>query len=115
MINKVLIAVGIGAGLGFAWSAAERALVYKAWFVAKRAKSGTLVSCVKHPGMGLLMWSNGDLQCYHCGQAKYGPSDTYIINEREKAQDNRVAMMTEARYSNVIDFPDRFYFTDYHF
>lgn len=29
-----------------------------------------MVGCRKHPGNGLLLWSDGTLDCYKCGQEK---------------------------------------------
>ncbi len=71
-LRDYIYALATGGGLGLAWGAAERALVYKAFFKDNGLLGGkSVVMCTRHPGHGLLMWSNGDLQCYNCGKEKY--------------------------------------------
>ncbi len=69
---NIIKAIVFGGGLGLSWAAVEKALVYKAYFqpVGFAGRKNTIM-CTKHPGNGLLMWSNGDLQCYDCGVKKY--------------------------------------------
>lgn len=75
-VTKAAAFLAIGAGAGVSWSAFQKFLLYKGWFASKNGFTGSSVMCVKHPGNGLLMWSNGDLQCYKCGQIKYSQNST---------------------------------------
>lgn len=48
----------------------------------KALLDGKKIMCSTHPGNGLLLWNNGDAQCYECGKKKYGEKVVFKPNIR---------------------------------
>lgn len=81
-MNNLIIGVAIGASVVKAIEILRskekttEEIVREAWYLSKHSNSvGSMVGCVKHPGNGLLMWSDGKLRCYKCGMEEFSPAD----------------------------------------
>lgn len=81
MIVKVFLGIVAGLAVGYAIKthreADENAVnktVHDAYLLNDGKRLGGMMPCTRHPGNGLLMWSDGNLRCYRCGQEQFADS-----------------------------------------
>ncbi len=86
-VAETVVALGVGAGAALAWHAFNKVLVYKAYFGKSVWDRPKTIMCTRHPGCGLLLWTDGSLRCWYCGQEKYAGTDVRIQREGDRVRD----------------------------